>query len=35
MAELAPTAAGLQLDIRVCKGLNRGAMIEENTPADA
>jgi beta-RFAP synthase len=35
MAELAPAAAELQLDIRVCKGLNRGAMIEENTPADA
>jgi beta-ribofuranosylaminobenzene 5'-phosphate synthase len=35
MAKVSPQAAELQLDIRLCKGLNRGAMIEENTPASA
>jgi beta-RFAP synthase len=33
VAEAQPKAADMRLDIRICKGLNRGAMIEENTPA--
>jgi beta-RFAP synthase len=35
VAHVSRKAAELRLDIRVCKGLNRGAMIEENTPASA
>jgi predicted sugar kinase len=35
MADVAGKAAGLKLDIRLCKGLNRGAMIEENARASA
>jgi beta-ribofuranosylaminobenzene 5'-phosphate synthase len=35
VAEAASTAAEMRLDMKVCKALNRGAMIEENTPAGA
>jgi beta-ribofuranosylaminobenzene 5'-phosphate synthase len=35
VAHVSRKAAELQLDIRLCKGLNRGAMIDENTPASA
>jgi len=35
VAHVSRKAAELQLDIRLCKGLNRGAMIEENTTASA
>jgi beta-RFAP synthase len=35
VADASPKAAEMRLDIRICKGLNRGAMIEENTPARA
>jgi beta-ribofuranosylaminobenzene 5'-phosphate synthase len=35
MTDATPKAAEMRLDILVCKGLNRGAMIEENAPASA
>lgn len=35
VADAAAKAAEMRLDIRVCKGLNRGAMIEANTPGSA
>jgi beta-ribofuranosylaminobenzene 5'-phosphate synthase len=35
VTEAGTEAAAMRLDIRVCKALNRGAMIEENTPAGA
>jgi beta-RFAP synthase len=35
VAETRPKAAEMRLDISICKALNRGAMIEENTPASA
>jgi beta-ribofuranosylaminobenzene 5'-phosphate synthase len=35
LAHAAPKAAEMRLDMKVCKALNRGAMIEENTPASA
>jgi beta-ribofuranosylaminobenzene 5'-phosphate synthase len=34
-ADASSKAAGMQLDIKICRALNRGAMIEENTPASA
>jgi beta-ribofuranosylaminobenzene 5'-phosphate synthase len=35
LATASPKAAEMQLDMKICKALNRGAMIEENTPARA
>jgi beta-RFAP synthase len=35
LAAASPKAAEMQLDMKICKALNRGAMIEENTPARA
>jgi beta-ribofuranosylaminobenzene 5'-phosphate synthase len=35
VADASPKAAEMRLDIRICKGLNRGAIIEENAPARA
>lgn len=35
VAGVAPKAAEMRLDIRICKALNRGAMIEENASASA
>jgi beta-ribofuranosylaminobenzene 5'-phosphate synthase len=35
VADATPKAAEMQLDMKVCKALNRGAMIEENTPTRA
>ena len=34
VAAVSPKAAEMRLDIRICKALNRGAMIEENAPAN-
>jgi beta-RFAP synthase len=35
VADASSKAADMRLDIRICKALNRGAMIEESTPASA
>jgi beta-ribofuranosylaminobenzene 5'-phosphate synthase len=35
LAAASPKAAEMQLHMKICKALNRGAMIEENTPACA
>ncbi|MEA2833056.1 MAG: beta-ribofuranosylaminobenzene 5-phosphate synthase [Methylobacteriaceae bacterium] len=35
LATASSKAAEMQLDMKICKALNRGAMIEENTPARA
>jgi beta-RFAP synthase len=35
LATASSKAAGMHLDMKICKALNRGAMIEENTPARA
>jgi beta-RFAP synthase len=35
LANAAPKAAEMRLDMKICKALNRGAMIEESTPASA
>jgi beta-RFAP synthase len=35
VTEASPKAADMRLDMRICKGINRGAIIEENTLASA